>query len=73
MASLVLHGGKVVTIDKSFSIHQAVAVTGNRIDEVGSNDAVKRVIGPDTRAIDLAGKTVVPGLIDGHAHMIGMG
>ncbi len=69
MTSLVLHGGKIVTVDKSFSIEQAVAITGNRIEMVGSDEAVKRLIGPATKVIDLGGKTVVPGLIDGHAHM----
>ncbi len=69
MTSLVLHGGKIVTVDKSFSIEQAVAITGDRIEMVGSDEAVKRLIGPATKVIDLGGKTVVPGLIDGHAHM----
>lgn len=69
MTSLVLHGGKIVTVDKSFSIEQAVAITGDRIEMVGSHEAVKRLIGPATKVIDLGGKTVVPGLIDGHAHM----
>jgi predicted amidohydrolase YtcJ len=69
MTSLVLHDGKIVTVDKTFSIAQAVAISGDRVEMVGSDADVKQRIGPDTKVIDLAGKTVIPGVIDGHAHM----
>jgi hypothetical protein len=51
------------------TIAQAIAVAGDRIIAVGSNDAMAMHVSPATLVIDLKGKTVVPGLTDGHAHM----
>ncbi|TMH83584.1 MAG: amidohydrolase, partial [Betaproteobacteria bacterium] len=70
---LVLYNGKVVTVDSAFSIAQALAIRGDRFVAVGSDDAVRRLAGPATRAIDLRGRTVIPGLIDGHLHNAGGG
>jgi predicted amidohydrolase YtcJ len=71
-ADLVLHRGKILTVDRSFAVAQAVAVRGERILAVGSNADIDRMIGPGTRVIDLGGRTVVPGLIDSHLHtMVG--
>jgi predicted amidohydrolase YtcJ len=72
-ADLVLHNGKILTVDASFSTAQAVAVTGNRITAVGTNAQVLQQAGPNTRRIDLKGKTVIPGLIDTHLHITGPG
>ncbi len=69
-ADLVLVNGKIVTVDDRFSIAQALAIRGRRIVAVGANADVERLKGPDTRTIDLAGRTVIPGLIDNHAHWI---
>jgi len=66
---LILHNGKILTIDERFSIAQAVAVRGDRIAAVGSSAELCAKAGPHTRMIDLRGKTVMPGLIDGHAHL----
>jgi predicted amidohydrolase YtcJ len=68
-ADLVLKNGKIVTVDAAFTIAQAIAVAGERIVAVGPDAAMAAHVGPATQVIDLAGKTVVPGLIDGHAHM----
>src|SRR5262245_19056696 len=65
---LVLSNGKIITVDDRFSIAQAVAVRGDRIVAVGSNQEVARLAGPATRRVDLGGRSVVPGLIDNHAH-----
>jgi predicted amidohydrolase YtcJ len=62
--NLVLYNGKVLTVDAQFSVAEAVAVRDGRILAVGTSDQIKRLIGPSTRAIDLQGKTVVPGFID---------
>ena len=65
---LILHHGKVVTADPSFSVAEAIAIRGERIVRVGSNAEVLALQGPRTQTIDLAGKMVLPGLIDCHAH-----
>ena len=64
----ILTNGKIITVDAQFSIAQAVAVRGDRIVAVGSNQDITRMAGPNTRRIDLRGRSVVPGLIDNHAH-----
>lgn len=70
---LVLYNGKILTVDGKFSIAQAVAIRGERFVAVGGNDAVKALAAARTRQIDLRGRTVIPGLIDGHLHNAGGG
>src|SRR6184192_1542556 len=67
-ADLILHHGKIVTVDRKFSVHQALAVRGDRILRVGTNEEVLKTKGSGTRLVDLKGKMVVPGLIDSHVH-----
>jgi len=67
---LVLHSGKVVTVDPQFSIAQALAVREGKLVAVGTDEAIRRLAGPQTRQIDLAGATVLPGLIDSHVHPV---
>jgi predicted amidohydrolase YtcJ len=67
-ADLILHNGKIVTVDKKFSVHQAIAVQGGKVLKVGSNAEVLKTKGAATEVIDLGGKTVLPGLIDSHVH-----
>ncbi len=66
---LLLHTGKVVTVDDAFSIQQAVAVRDGIIVEVGGNDLVDRYVAAET--IDLEGKMLMPGFNDTHLHMSG--
>lgn len=68
-ADVVLHGGKIITVDPHFSLQQAVAIAGNRIAFVGSSTEALKLADGRTRVIDLRGRAVMPGLIDGHAHM----
>ena len=70
-ADIVLRHGKVVTVDRDFSIAQAIAVQGERILAVGSDSDIAALIGPETRVVDLAGRTVIPGLHDSHIHTMG--
>src|SRR5262245_52944364 len=66
----VLINGKIVTVDDRFSIVQALAISGGRIVKVGSTAEIEALKGPQTRVIELAGRTVIPGLIDNHAHWV---
>ena len=67
---LIFSNGKIVTVDERFRIAQAVAIQGNRIAAVGSNQEMDRLAGANTRRIDLMGRTVIPGLIDNHMHLL---
>lgn len=68
-ADVILHHGKVVTLDKTFSIHQALAIEGNRIREIGADESVMKLKGPRTAMVDLQGRMVLPGLMDSHTHL----
>jgi len=66
----ILSNGKILTVDKDFSIVQAIAIDGNRILATGSNEQILALADANTNIIDLEGRTVVPGLIDNHVHYI---
>lgn len=70
-ADIVLHNGKILKVDASFSTAQAVAVKGRKILAVGSNADVMKLAGPKTTVVDVKGRTVIPGLIDTHLHITG--
>ena len=70
-ADLILHNGKVVTVDAKDTIAQAIAIGGGKILLVGDDGAALKLRGPKTEVIDLGGKTVLPGLIDSHVHPSG--
>jgi predicted amidohydrolase YtcJ len=72
-ANLVLVNGRVLTVDAGDRIAQAVAIAGNRIVAVGTNDEVTRAAAPGARRIDLEGRAVTPGLLDAHDHFSGGG
>jgi predicted amidohydrolase YtcJ len=69
-ADTLLVNGKIVTVDDRFTIAQALAIRGERVVKVGATSDIEALKGPQTRVIDLAGRTVIPGLIDNHAHWI---
>jgi predicted amidohydrolase YtcJ len=68
-ADLALTGGKIVTLDPMSRTVPALAIRGDRIAALGTDEEIARLIGPGTRRIDLRGRLAVPGLCDGHAHM----
>ena len=65
----MLHGGRVVTLDARSSVADAIAIAGDRILAVGRDADVLGLARPDARRLDLRGRTVIPGLIDAHAHL----
>ena len=65
---MILYNGKILTVDAQFRIVDSIAIRGDRIVSAGTRDEVARLSGPNTRRIDLQGKTVLPGLIDSHTH-----
>ena len=67
-AELLLVNGRVLTVDSTDRVAQAVGIAGNRIVVVGTTAEVERAAAPNARRIDLAGRTVTPGLLDAHAH-----
>jgi predicted amidohydrolase YtcJ len=71
IADTVLMGGQVLQHDSAPA--QAIAITGERIASVGSNEQIQTWVGPNTRVVPLAGRTVIPGLIDSHIHAIRAG
>jgi predicted amidohydrolase YtcJ len=72
-ADLVLRNGRIVTVDSAQPEVQALAVAGSRIVALGTDEAIARFVGPDTRVIDLEGRLAVPGFIEGHGHFMGLG
>src|SRR5215203_4622006 len=68
-ADIVLHNGKIFTVDAGRPWAQAVAIRGSRIVAVGNDGPVRALAGPHTRSIDLGGRVVVPGFNDSHSHL----
>ncbi len=72
-AELVLTNGKIVAVDGAGTEVEALASRGGRIVAMGSSADVAAHIGPTTRVLDLDGRLAIPGLIEGHAHFMGVG
>src|SRR6202140_519857 len=69
-ADTVLFNGKILTVDKDFSTRQALAIGHGRIVATGTSAAMKKLASGNAKLIDLGGRTVIPGLTDGHIHGI---
>ncbi|HEY4364728.1 MAG TPA: amidohydrolase [Bryobacteraceae bacterium] len=69
-ADTVLLNGKIATVDARDSVREALAVRDGKILAVGTSAEIRNLAGPQTRIIDLGGRTVIPGLIDSHMHAI---
>ena len=65
----ILHNAKILTVDGNDSIRQAIAISGNRIRAVGSDADILPLAGAGAKALDLRGHTVIPGIVDIHAHL----
>lgn len=72
-ADLVVFNGPIYTVNEEQPQVEAVAVVDGKISFVGSQIEARKLIGDSTEVIDLQGKTMTPGLIEGHAHLMGIG
>ena len=67
-ADVIFLNGTVITVDLQDRVCQGVAVAGNKIVAVGTAQEMKGLAGPETKIIDLQGRSLVPGFIDAHCH-----
>lgn len=72
-ADLIIRGGTIYTVEEGSPVVEAVAVSGDRIVFAGDLKNVSKYEGENTRIIDLQGKTMTPGFIEGHGHFMGLG
>ncbi len=72
-ADRIFINATVYTMDDSNPNAEVIAIKSDTILFVGSAEAAKEYIGKDTEKVDLSGKTIVPGLVEGHAHIMGVG
>jgi predicted amidohydrolase YtcJ len=72
-ATLILTGGTIYTANPKQPKAEALAIAGERIVRVGTRQEIEALRGPETRVVDLAGATVVPGLEDAHGHVASLG
>ncbi len=72
-ADLVVTNARIYTSDVNRPVVEAFAVRGGRIAFVGSNRGALALAGPRTERLDLSGKTVITGMVDAHAHLLGLG
>jgi predicted amidohydrolase YtcJ len=72
-AELIFTGGHVHTVNARNDIVEAIAVAGGRILAVGSNPDIRALAGPGTREVDLRRRSLLPGFIDAHCHLTGLG
>ena len=66
--TLIVHNGKIATMDQDLATHQAMAVRGNKIWKLGTDQEIKELAGPQTELINAREGTVLPGMIDAHSH-----
>jgi len=68
---VIYYNANVITMAPGHPTAAALAIRGDRFTAVGANDEVLKTAGPGTRKIDLAGKCIVPGIVESHVHPIG--
>lgn len=68
-ADAILHNGIVITVEESPPLAEAIALRNGLIQAVGTDEEILTLQGPETKLIDLHGKTVMPGFVDPHTHI----
>ena len=72
-ADLVVTNARIYTVDETRPVVEALAVRGGRVVFAGSRRGAMTLAGAATRVVDLGGRTVIPGMTDAHAHLLGLG
>ena len=72
-ADLIIYNGIIHTVDSLNSSVEAVAIKDDKIIKTGNYLDIENLIGDKTKIIDLNGKTMIPGFIEGHGHIMGVG
>jgi predicted amidohydrolase YtcJ len=72
-ADLIVTGARIYTVDPAHPMAEALAVRGSRLVFVGSASEAQVLRGPSTRVVDVHGSTVIPGMVDAHAHLLDVG
>ncbi len=72
-ADLIITNARIYTVDAAHPLAEALVVRGGRVAFVGDSRGALSLRGPQTRVIDLDGKTVIPGMVDAHGHVSGLG
>jgi predicted amidohydrolase YtcJ len=72
-ADMVLLNGRIVTLEDGLPEAEALAIVGSRIAALGSSETMRRHVGERTQVVDLEGRLVIPGFVEGHAHFVGIG
>jgi len=73
IADFILINGEITTLDKANTTAEAIAVKGDRLFKIGSNQEIQALAGDKTKTIDLKGNFVMPGIIEGHGHFSRLG
>jgi predicted amidohydrolase YtcJ len=68
-ATIVFHHATVLTMDAQRPRAEAIALRGDRILALGSNEEIRRLVGSSTATVDLGGRTLMPGFVDSHTHL----
>lgn len=69
-ADIIIRGGEILTVDSSQPRADFVAIAGDKIIGVGANGQMDNFVGPETKFVELDGRTAIPGMIDNHTHQL---
>lgn len=72
-ADLIVTNARIYTVDEGRPMAEAMAIRGGRVQFVGSQRGALALRGPQTRVLDAAGATIIPGIADAHVHLLGLG
>ncbi|MFN8582209.1 MAG: amidohydrolase family protein [Gemmatimonadaceae bacterium] len=70
---LIVTNARIYTVDATRPIVDAMAVRGGKVVATGPRRLIEAMRGPQTRTLDASGRTIIPGMVDAHAHLAGLG